>query len=623
VERSPRYEDEGPVGDRRGRGVDWKLLFSQLFALEIKKEHVLPCPREEQAEALDRLLASYAAYSPVSFNDAIDEVLKATNSDEAYEARLALFQNPVHRWMIARLDFARSLGPEIRERARVREYLDAIWQHRDRAVTADESFFASPEGRNLRRAFAFDGNGNRQKVAFVMVPGYAAHTIKYYIFEEMVMDANRAHGRPAERPILFEDGIDLEFEDQATYYARGDGDPLELDILHPAGKELGNTTGRNAETADLIYDWVQGLPAPYADAKLIFLGYSKGAPIVFDLVERHPDMAARTLGYVTYGGVMQGTQVARALLEQAGTLLRDVPVGEFVDRLRAEDPEHLGRVLSPMFNHLDLTWLSLPRIRDVFDILGYDIEPLERQVDRILGGREMRELLDGARDMTPLERMRWNLKHLRNETFRQPCYIANLSALTNVKDFVRPRSPRLDGAPARSLITPALSAEGELDWKHLSLDAAFLYATSIDGFKNAPAGLFDTQVDLANTKTTLLDRRPLSASLTEEEISELWADEELAAIMRERGIQTLREFASTPRCDLIPADEATNIDAIDLGEFSGHHWSLFVQALRPPTELSEEFASWDFPRKAFMRALLQVLALHNLIRQSDARGASA
>ena len=28
------------------------------------------------------------------------------------------------------------------------------------------------------------------------------------IFEEMVMDANRAHGRPAERPILFEDGID-------------------------------------------------------------------------------------------------------------------------------------------------------------------------------------------------------------------------------------------------------------------------------------------------------------------------------------------------------------------------------------------------------------------------------
>ncbi len=61
------------------------------------------------------------------------------------------------------------------------------------------------------------------------------------------MDANRFHGRPAERPILFEDGIDIEFEDQTTYYGRGESGRLGLDILHPAGKELGNTTGRNAE----------------------------------------------------------------------------------------------------------------------------------------------------------------------------------------------------------------------------------------------------------------------------------------------------------------------------------------------------------------------------------------
>jgi hypothetical protein len=56
---------------------------------------------------------------------------------------------------------------------------------------------------------------------------------------------------------------------------------------------------------------------------------------------------------------------------------------------------------------------------------------------------------------------------------------------------------------------------------------------------------------------------------------------------------------------------------VDLGEFKGHHWNPFVQALRPPPELSKVHAVWDFPRKAFMRALIQVLAFHNLVRHVD------
>jgi len=623
VARTGTSAGKAPGRELRGRRVDWKLLFNQLFAAEIEKEHVLARAAGDRTETLDRLLSAFTHYTPAPFNDVIEAISDAATSDEAYEARAEHYENPIHRWMITRLDFERSIGRELRERPCVREYLDVITRNRRRPITGGESFFASPEGRNLRHAFAFDGGEDRQSVAFVMVPGYAAHTIKYYIFEEMVMDANRFHGRPAERPILFEDGIDLEFEDQASYYARGESGRLGFDILHPAGKELGNTTGRNAETADLIYEWVRGLPERYADTKLIFLGYSKGAPIVFEMLERHPDLARRTIGCVTYGGVVQGTHVARVILDQAATLLRDVPIGEFVDRLRAEDPDHLGRVLSPLFAHVDLSWLSLPRIRSVFDILGYDITPIERQVDRILGGREVRELLDGARDMTPLERTRWNLKYLCDETFRSSFYICNLSALTNVKDFVRPLHPSLDGSPGRSLITPALTADGQLDWKHLSLDAVFLYATSIDGFKNAPAGLFDTQVDLANTKSPLLDRRPLAVSLTADEIADLWADDDLAALMRSRGIDTLDAFARTPRRELFPPACCRNIESIDLGEFRGHHWSLFVQALRAPAELSTEHAVWEFPRKAFMRALLQVLALHNLLRQSDPRRGGA
>jgi pimeloyl-ACP methyl ester carboxylesterase len=608
-----RQKVRGPTPDGRGRLVDWKLLFNQLFALEIIKERVLPLKGPEALEAIDRLLRAFTSYTPISFNDALEEILEVESSEAAYRARGEIYQDPANRGVISTLDFARSVGAELREYQRIGAYLDAIWSHHDRQITAEESFFESPEGLNVLDAFKVDGASDEQEVALIMVPGFAGHTIKYYIFEEMMWDVNTSHGRPAERPLLKEDGIELEFEDHVTFYERSQGGSSTLDILQPGGSELGNTTGRNVETVDRLYQWITSLPERYAAKKLIFLGYSRGGPVILDLVNRHPDLAPRILGYVTFGGVVQGTHSARLSLNMADTILKDVTVREFVEQLRHEDPTHLGRILSPLVSDLDLSWLSLPRIREVFEIFGHDLAPIERQIDKVLGSRELHEILEGARDLTPFERSRWCLENLDDETFDRETFIFNISALTDTRDFVSPPSSGTDGSGTRSLLTPALTPEGKLDWTQLSLDALFLYLTSLEGFKTAPGGLFDAQVELAGTKMPMLDRRPLSDSLTPEELEALWEDGRFRTVLRRNGIRSLDDLSNRPRRDLIPAARRTHIDAIDLGELRGHHWLPFIQALRPPPELSTTHAVWDFPRKALMRALLQTLAFHNLV----------
>lgn len=125
------------------------------------------------------------------------------------------------------------------------------------------------------------------------------------------------------------------------------------------------------------------------------------------------------------------------------------------------------------------------------------------------------------------------------------------------------------------------------------------------------------QVDLASSKTLVLDTRPLAASLKSEELDALWADPAVRERVAQSGASSREVFAAKPRCELIREEQRSNVDAIDLGEFRGHHWSLFVQALRPPANVSESHAVWDFPRKAYMRALLQVLALRNLVDASE------
>ena len=222
-------------------GVDWKLALHQLFASEIRKEH-LPAALAEQEGALDRLLAAYTHYTPLRFNDVIDRVAAVTSSAEACRERRAIFDSPDQREAIAALEVARFVGSGLLRLPAVRSFVERIDGCRGRCIDAADSFFESPEGQAVADAFRVNRGGDDQEVALVLVPGYAEHTIKYQIFEETVVDANRFHGRPPYRPLLREDGIDLEFEPHVTFYERTTRHS-PLDILHPLGAERGKVLG--------------------------------------------------------------------------------------------------------------------------------------------------------------------------------------------------------------------------------------------------------------------------------------------------------------------------------------------------------------------------------------------
>lgn len=588
--------------------VDWKLFFNQVWALEIQKEM-----RAQNASdaAIRDAIREHTGYTPLSFSATLKKVESVTTSAEANKLREKIFSDEASYDKIMRLDFSASVPSEYQSLPEVRRLLQSISSNQSRAPSRRENFFSSPEGQALIRAITVSASGS-QDVAFILVPGYAAHAIKFGIFPEIVGQANRFHERPEERPLLDEgvSGIDLKYENYAEFYSRGTSGESPFDILSPAGIEMGNTVGFNAETADLLASWIAGLPPKYRQRKLILLGYSKGAPILFELLQRHPELKSQVLGMVTYGGVVQGTHVARMGKETIDGLLGVRSIGELIDRVRPKGSDESLRSLLPFLSPFDLSFTQLDSLQRVLAVYGIDMGDLRAKVDRLMDGREVRELLDGIVDLSPYTRTLWNLRHLDSSLVEPGTFLMNLSAVTDIASFASNRVTKTQTRRAHSIIAPVLTAQNKLDWPGLSLDAWFLYLSSLEGFKMAPGGLYDTQVDLQHTKSPWLDESPLSSSLTDAELSRLWGEQDVQQKLVESGITSLAALKSTPRSKLFKPQVTQNLRSIDLGEFKGHHWSLFHQAFRPSKEQSEAFAIWEFPRGPFIKAVMYTMALY-------------
>ncbi len=596
--------------------VSWKLLFNQLFALEIRKEAM---GQGGSTALAQQNIRNYTAYTPNSFNDTLWDVLKAETSSEAYARRQAIFDRPENYQLISQLDFQKSVPGPVQSIPAVSRYLRALEAQQNRPIPAEENFFNSPEASAFLEAITtLKGQSQGQKVALVLVPGYAAHTIKFPIFPEILGDMNRAKGREASRPILDEgNGLDIIYEKFTTYYAKTRGGPAGFDILIPAGWEMGNTVGFNAETSDLLATWIKGLPPAYAEHKLILLGYSKGAPIILEFLQRHPELKSRVIGLLSYGAVIQGTHIARTAGKQIRDVLGKRSIRELVDTMRAKGIEPSVDSVLPFLSAFDFGFAKVSTIRDIMSIYDIDSSKIDDQINRILEGRELSELLDGVDDLSPQTRTAWNLRYFDNNLLQPGTFVFNLSGITDISSFAARLAADNRRVRPSSLLTPKLKNDGKLDWKNLSLDAWFLYIASQAGFKLAPGGLYDTQVDLQHTKTPWLDKSPLRDSLTAEELAYLWNQPDIRSKMQTEGIQTLEQFSTTPRSQLLRPQTWSNIHAYDLGEFKGHHWSLFWQAFRAPADVSNDYAIWEFPRKAFMKALLQTVALYNLVNQNS------
>ena len=593
--------------------IDWKLFFNQMFALEIRKEM---SGQGFPPADIEAAIKQHTAFTPGTFNDTVNKVLGANTSAEAFSIRHTIYDDPLNYKRISADNFQESIPAPTQKIPAISELLTTINQNRDRHIPPDENFFNSPEGQSFVHGITAThrGQGNQQ-IALVLVPGYAAHVIKFAIFPEILADANQLWGRPISRPVLADKGLDVTYEAHGRFYSRGVSEPHPFDILTPSGWELGNTVGFNLETADLLANWLTSLPASYANTKFIFLGYSKGAPSIFEMLQRHPELKARTAGIITFAGVVQGTHIARVARKEISSTLGARSIADLITKIRSKGGTEVLESLAPFLASFDLSAIKLPKVKEVLNSYGFDVSDFEEQPNRILDGRELREVVDGIIDLEPSTRSLWNILNFDREFLPPGSFIFNLSGVTDISTFA---SRRISGQPLgqrTSLLAPMLTGDNKIDWPHFSLDAWFLYLSSQIGFKMAPGGLYDTQVELQHTKTPWLDTSPLAASLTEVELQGLWDNAEVRQRVTARGAKTFEDFKAAPRSKIMDADGASQIGVFDLGEFKGHHWSLFLQAFRPPVKTSPEFAVWTFPRKAMVRALLQTLALYNVASQ--------
>ncbi|MBM4253483.1 MAG: hypothetical protein FJ146_16060 [Deltaproteobacteria bacterium] len=604
----------------RVREVDWKLYYNQMFALEIRKE-LRGRGTSEAPDVIDRTVEAtirqHLGYTPLKFNEVITKVLSANTSAEAYRLRREIYFDQASYAKVTTPNFDAAIPSSLRSHPLVASYLARIQENRDRSIAPQENFFTSPEGINFIQAVTkAQGDQGSQEVTLVLVPGYAAHVIKFAIFPEILSDANRYWGRPEGRPILADRGLDVIYEAPLNFYGSGAERPHPFDILTPSGWELGNTVGFNAETADLLAKWIHGLPSRYARSKFIFLGYSKGGPTIFEMLQRHPELKARTAGVITYAGVLQGTHVARFGRQQISGVLGARSIADLITKIRTKTAAGTLEAIAPFLTAFDLSVVRMPEVKEVLNSYGIDTTAFDSNSDRILEGRELREVVDGLVDLEPLTRARWNLSYFDRNILAPGSFLFNLTAVTDIATFASRRVSGDPLGPDTSIIAPQLRSDRQIDWPNLSLDAWFLYLASQPGFKMAPGGLYDTQVDMQHTKSPWLDTSPLTASLTDEEMQILWDNPAIRERVTGLGVRSLEDFRTWPRSRLMDAEGANQIGAFDLGEFKGHHWSLFLQAFRPPREMSSEFAIWQFPRKAMMRALLQTFALYNLVQQS-------
>ncbi|MBF0297488.1 MAG: hypothetical protein HQK51_02140 [Oligoflexia bacterium] len=310
-----------------------------------------------------------------------------------------------------------------------------------------------------------------------------------------------------------------------------------------------------------------------------------------------------------------------------------------IDKLKTKDPEKIANLIQCVMG--ENKFMSVTQLIPLIDLvkelvdnvakekdaekIGIDIEKLKKELQAMLDKKDfIKETILGMRDLSPAYRTKWNLLHMNNNSFKDPMFFMNLSAITDVGNFVHPRGYNARGSDAS--VTPIApmfkEKDGKLniDWKNFSIDSVFLYLSSLGGFNAAPAGLFDAQVELAHTKSFLLDGRPLSASLTKNELVEMWKDKEVQEFIKKVNpkINTLEKFSDLPRNSLIPKELSSNIDSIDLGEVGGNHWDVpMKQAFTPPSALAKDGSFiWDFPQMAYMRALMQTFAMYNLYNVS-------
>lgn len=580
--------------------IDWKTLYQQIFYWNIWKN------ADPAKTDLVTLREHSIYYSPLNPNEIYRQIVNARTSEEALAVRERLLGFSSNRKELEgnkSIYLSQVRGISALAASSAKNLLAKILNERLHKVSVDTNYFNTDIGREVANSLA--------DTLMIIVPGFGSHTILDYTYPEIVEDANLYYGRPKVRKpsdVTGEHGEKLFIGESSpqNFYSLREGSPEHgFDIVHPMGSELGNSMGKDAESAEHLKNWIENLPAHYANKKLIFVGYSKGTPISHNVVKLFPSIRKRTKMIVTIAGVNQGSIAAEEGTRLLTTLTNSQTPQEGLEKMR-EIREDGKSMLSTLLDQTSSRGVSF----GVMGMLWKQLSLVFPALATLKKTKQLDKAIEGIIDLSNYERIKWNLAYLNDENFDQPITIMNLSVITNLEDFFLPGRVADQDLKLRAPLTvPQFQADGTIDYLHYSRDAVFLHLSSVTGFAQAAGGLFDTQVAWMDAKAMALDERSLLESLRGEQIDRIHNE-----LFDLRGKGLPADFKTLPRNQLLTDYNRSlgvtmkNLKFVDLGDVRGTHWDIaFRQVYKP---VPEGYYEHTFPRRAALTALLETIALY-------------
>jgi hypothetical protein len=610
--------------------VNWRNLLTELSFQNMRKQ-----ARDEQE--FQAMLRSSMYYAKKGANQTYWDILRLSpnSADAAFNAREEL------------MGWDGSINANVDSRSKPAPQMEAVTKlgagslvSTLRASVADPNQRLKPGTNYFRTRSGQAVLESLKDYVLVIIPGFGSHTIQDYSWPEIVRQANEYYGRkdesnpnnPYQRVARTTKSTPREKlgEDLVLFHRTNQNPDVKFDIIHPLGFELGFSMGRDEESAQELANRlseIKKIPA-YKDKKFILLGYSKGAPIATKMVAIRPDIGRDVVAVVTMAGVVQGALPANSLMDdlvQKSGKKRFPAAEEYLKTAKDTFNRSYEKINARYeglsdgyFNQLESAKNSSEYGRRLSEIFGraFNLEGSGIQ-NALREPRDREKMIEGINDMSNFQSIRWNLQNMNDESFRTPITFFNFSMLTNVKDFVMPNPGNLNVALTAPTVVPQLyyNAGFGIDYSRFSRDNVFLYLTSISGFEEAAGGLFDTQVEWLDTKSTFLDSRPLAYSLSK---SQLEIFNEVVLSDRDPNKRlTIQgsEFLYTPRHQLVNIlnerrrKTSNNINVVDLGDFRGTHWDVaFEQVYKPKTQ--QKFYTHQFPRRAVQASILELLAIY-------------
>jgi hypothetical protein len=586
-----------PENELKLKGMDWKLLFTEIFA-----KHVAQDPFNSPATYTKFLKVKESVYyNEGSFDKIFDELLEEKTSIGVFEKREKVLSNSKTLKMLMKGSLTNQ------DFLKAESFVDTLNSQLKKKTGPIDNYFETKLGQRVMKEL--------KDTVFIIVPGFGSHTISEMVLPELVDEINEYYGRKNARPFI-KTLFDIQYLDYRIYYKKPEREHA-FDIIQPMGKEMGVSTSFHEVNIKELKAWIDNLPPHYADKKIVFVGYSKGATISENIVAEYSDIRDRTRGIFSLGGALQGSKSAESIMREIYDINPSVDRNEFQEslktipkKLNVEDlSKRLVNNYLKRYSFLSTLTSNIPNLPYAYKKILQDL------LDQVTGG-ELRDILGGLYEEGQFYMLNWNLKNLNDQKFDRPVPFFNLSFVTNFKDFLLRGPVTENGGKLPPEVIPQISPVG-IDTTSFSLDFLIQTLTSLNVFETSLAGMSDTQVAWNDSKFPALDHIPLRASFSEKELKTVFHDPEIQPFLKKNNI-SFNDFISMPRKDLYKKRGIKGMHFVDLGEVRGTHWNtMFRQVMRIPGVPEHSSHIHSFPHKSMFKSLIETYTIYKILRGGE------